>query len=311
MSELSELEKDPSPEYRAVPTEDNLFEWHFTLRGPRNTEFDSGMYHGKIILPTEYPFKPPDVMFLTPNGRWEVNRKICLTFTGYHEETWQPAWGIRTALLSVQSLMSSQAEEGGIGAVSMTREDREKLAVKSGFWSCSICGCTNQNFMASQPTQNTDQDEIFRDSSHQAATHPNEQTITDDAQETITSFDPTNLNDSKDEDQADISTQPSIDEIRENHTPHGTLDEPNYTKTHETTDASISDSEPDRQTSESMQEPSSESVSVATPSNNHTQFSIAATFRARVRIYTQLVMVMDAICGAISALLVLWVLKHL
>ena len=115
--------------------QDNLFEWHFTLRGPKDTVFEEGLYHGKILLPTEYPFRPPDVLFLTPNGRWEVNQKvgcswltqICLTFTGFHEETWQPAWGIRTALLSVQSLMSSK-DEAGVGAVSMPGEDRERLA---------------------------------------------------------------------------------------------------------------------------------------------------------------------------------------
>ena len=30
----------------------NLFEWHFTLRGPPDTEFEGGIYHGRIILPT-------------------------------------------------------------------------------------------------------------------------------------------------------------------------------------------------------------------------------------------------------------------
>lgn len=121
--------------YASSLIQDNLFEWHFTLRGPKDTVFEEGLYHGKILLPTEYPFRPPDVLFLTPNGRWEVNQKvclllltrICLTFTGFHEETWQPAWGIRTALLSVQSLMSSK-DEAGVGAVSMTAEDRENLA---------------------------------------------------------------------------------------------------------------------------------------------------------------------------------------
>ena len=34
------------------------------------------MYHGKILLPTEYPFRPPDVLFLTPNGRYEVDTKV-------------------------------------------------------------------------------------------------------------------------------------------------------------------------------------------------------------------------------------------
>jgi ubiquitin-conjugating enzyme E2 J1 len=68
-------------------------------------------------------------MLLTPNGRFELNKKVCLTskwrlarlimhvseailtdgltlwlivtVTGFHEESWQPAWGIRTALVGL------------------------------------------------------------------------------------------------------------------------------------------------------------------------------------------------------------------
>lgn len=68
-------------------------EWHFTIRGPPGTEFDGGLYHGRIVLPHEYPFKPPAIMLLTPNGRFEINKKICLSISSYHPETWLPAWG--------------------------------------------------------------------------------------------------------------------------------------------------------------------------------------------------------------------------
>ena len=42
-----------------------MFDWHFTLRGPRDTEFEGGIYHGRIVLPSDYPFKPPNIMLLT------------------------------------------------------------------------------------------------------------------------------------------------------------------------------------------------------------------------------------------------------
>lgn len=70
-----------------------MFDWHFTLRGPRDTEFEGGVYHGRILLPADYPFKPPNIMLLTPNGRFEVRKKICLSISAYHPEEWQPAWG--------------------------------------------------------------------------------------------------------------------------------------------------------------------------------------------------------------------------
>lgn len=51
-------------------TQDNLFEWHFTLRGPEDSDFDGGIYHGRIVLPPDYPMKPPSIILLT------VSKKI-------------------------------------------------------------------------------------------------------------------------------------------------------------------------------------------------------------------------------------------
>ncbi len=64
MKEAEELSR-PTTEYFAQPLEDNLFEWHFTVRGPEDSEFSGGVYHGRIILPTEYPMKPPNIIVLT------------------------------------------------------------------------------------------------------------------------------------------------------------------------------------------------------------------------------------------------------
>lgn len=75
----------------------NVLEWHFTIRGPTETEFEGGVYHGRIVLPPEYPFKPPNIMLLTPNGRFETKKLICLSISAFHPETWQPAWGSKGA----------------------------------------------------------------------------------------------------------------------------------------------------------------------------------------------------------------------
>jgi len=75
LSEAREF-NETDTEFTANPLEDNIFEWHFTLRGPSSSEFQEGIYHGRILLPAEYPFRPPDVMLMTPNGRWELNKKV-------------------------------------------------------------------------------------------------------------------------------------------------------------------------------------------------------------------------------------------
>ncbi|NXG34360.1 UB2J1 enzyme, partial [Dromaius novaehollandiae] len=138
MKEAAEL-KDPTDHYHAQPLEDNLFEWHFTVRGPPDSDFDGGIYHGRIVLPPEYPMKPPSIILLTANGRFEVGKKICLSISGHHPETWQPSWSIRTALLAIIGFMPTKGE-GAIGSLDYTPEERRALAKKSQDFCCEICG---------------------------------------------------------------------------------------------------------------------------------------------------------------------------
>ncbi|BES91663.1 ubiquitin-conjugating enzyme E2 [Nesidiocoris tenuis] len=138
MREAHELQES-TEDYSAHPLEDNLFEWHFTVRGAPATEFENGVYHGRIILPNEYPMKPPNIILLTPNGRFEVNKKICLSISGYHPETWQPSWSIRTALLALIAFMPTNGT-GTIGSLDYTPDERKALARRSQNWKCKQCG---------------------------------------------------------------------------------------------------------------------------------------------------------------------------
>ncbi|XP_077408611.1 ubiquitin-conjugating enzyme E2 J1 isoform X2 [Vanacampus margaritifer] len=140
MKEAAEL-RDPTEHYHAQPLEDNLFEWHFSVRGPPDSDFDGGVYHGRIVLPPEYPMKPPSIILLTPNGRFEIGKKICLSISGHHPETWQPSWSIRTALIAIIGFMPTKGE-GAIGSLDYTPEERRVLAKKSQDFCCETCSCT-------------------------------------------------------------------------------------------------------------------------------------------------------------------------
>lgn len=139
MQEAKELCK-PTEMYHAQPMEDNLFEWHFTIRGTIGTDFEGGIYHGRIIFPAEYPMKPPNMILLTPNGRFELNKKICLSISGYHPETWLPSWSIRTALLALIGFLPTDGA-GALGSLDYPPKERKRLAKLSGDWKCKDCGC--------------------------------------------------------------------------------------------------------------------------------------------------------------------------
>ncbi|VDK86179.1 unnamed protein product [Litomosoides sigmodontis] len=148
MKEAAEL-RNPTDMYYAQPLEDNLFEWHFTVRGPADTDFEGGIYHGRILLPVDYPMKPPSVILLTPNGRFQLNQKICLSISGHHPESWQPSWSIRTALLALIGFMPTHAA-GALGSLEYPAEERRKLAKKSHEWVCKECGLCMRNALASK-----------------------------------------------------------------------------------------------------------------------------------------------------------------
>ncbi|GJQ08432.1 hypothetical protein GpartN1_g223.t1 [Galdieria partita] len=135
--QLETEQSEPGSWFRAYPLEDDLFEWHFTLKGPEGTPFEGGFYHGKILLPPEYPLRPPDIIILTPNGRFETGQRICLSVSSFHEETWQPSWGIRSILLGLCSMFPCKAE--GVGALNCDPEVQRRLARASRNFYCRQC----------------------------------------------------------------------------------------------------------------------------------------------------------------------------
>jgi len=138
-ADIRELALDPSDQYFAAPLENDMFEWHFTIRGAEGTDFEGGIYHGRILLPAEYPYKPPHIVFLTPSGRFETNTKVCLSFSAFHPELWQPAWGIRLILEALISFLPTPGD-GAIGALDYKLEERRRLAKTSQSFCCPTCG---------------------------------------------------------------------------------------------------------------------------------------------------------------------------
>ncbi|GAA5890951.1 hypothetical protein JCM8208_003105 [Rhodotorula glutinis] len=139
LQEAQELEQDDCADYAAQPLEDDMFQWHFTLRGAEGSDYQGGVYHGKLVLPSDYPFKPPEVYMLTPSGRFEVNKKICLSISSFHPETWQPSWGIRTALLAIMAFFETEPK-GAVGSLDAPPVERRRLALASTKHKCATCG---------------------------------------------------------------------------------------------------------------------------------------------------------------------------
>jgi ubiquitin-conjugating enzyme E2 J2 len=129
--ELQSLAKDPikNPRIKVCPKESNILEMHYVIEGSADTPYHGGFYHGKLIFPKEYPLKPPSVMMCTPNGRFQPNRRLCLSMSDFHPESWNPMWSVSTILTGLYSFMIETAPT--LGSIESTLREKQKLARSS------------------------------------------------------------------------------------------------------------------------------------------------------------------------------------
>ncbi|KAK6872398.1 Ubiquitin-conjugating enzyme E2 6 [Candida tropicalis] len=83
-------------------------------------------------FPTDYPFKPPAISIITPNGRFSTNTRLCLSMSDYHPDTWNPAWSVATILTGLLSFMTG--DESTTGSIQTTDAVKKKLAADSKRW---------------------------------------------------------------------------------------------------------------------------------------------------------------------------------
>ncbi|KAJ3020266.1 Ubiquitin-conjugating enzyme E2 2 [Thoreauomyces humboldtii] len=103
--ELAEISLDPPCNCSAGPKGDNLYEWVSTIMGPAGSPYAGGVFFLDIHFPTDYPFKPPKVVYRTRIYHCNINSTgaICLDIL---KDNWSPALTISKVLLSICSLLT-------------------------------------------------------------------------------------------------------------------------------------------------------------------------------------------------------------
>jgi len=107
----------------------NYSTWRGFITGPQGTPYEGGKFAVTIDIPDKYPFVPPKMRFETkvwhPNIS-SANGAICLDIL---KNEWSPALTLRTALLSLQALLSCpnpDDPQDGVVA-SMYKSDKKKI----------------------------------------------------------------------------------------------------------------------------------------------------------------------------------------
>jgi len=132
--EFKELKNKPVENIRAAPKETNILEWHYVIEGPKKSVYEGGWYHGTLTFPSEYPYKPPSIQMITPNGRFKPCTRLCLSMSDFHPETWNPMWSVGTILMGLYSFMLEETVTHG--SIETSPAFRRKCAEESLATNC-------------------------------------------------------------------------------------------------------------------------------------------------------------------------------
>jgi ubiquitin-conjugating enzyme E2 R len=116
--ELKGLSSNPVEGFTVQPDGDNLFQWKVAIFGPPGTLYQGGYFKALLKFPTNYPYSPPTMKFLSRVWHPNVyeNGDLCISILhppvdDPHSgelacERWNPTQSVRTVLLSVISLLN-------------------------------------------------------------------------------------------------------------------------------------------------------------------------------------------------------------
>ncbi|PRP75136.1 ubiquitin-conjugating enzyme E2 [Planoprotostelium fungivorum] len=104
--ELKEFMDAPQGWFKAeLASDDNLFLWRVAIDGPEKTPFEKGTFKIEIEVPTDYPFKPPKVKFLTKIYHPNVKSDGGFCTDMLTTEGWSPQLKIQQVIDEIYRLM--------------------------------------------------------------------------------------------------------------------------------------------------------------------------------------------------------------
>jgi ubiquitin-protein ligase len=106
-----------------LPDENNIFEWVFSINGPKDTSYSGGTFYLKAYFPDNYPLKAPEICFITPIYHVNINYifpldKYCLKLGHISINTldlWKPEYNMTKVLTDIFGLLYIPNPENPLG----------------------------------------------------------------------------------------------------------------------------------------------------------------------------------------------------
>ena len=143
---------DISGVYAAPVTMDNNRHLLGSIKGPEGTPYEGGVFEIDIVIPSQYPFEPPKMKFITKIWHPNISSQtgaICLDIL---KAQWSPALTIKSALLSLQALLCSPEPDDPQDAevAKMYKSNLEEYTTTAKFWTDTYAKETSKDEMISR-----------------------------------------------------------------------------------------------------------------------------------------------------------------
>jgi len=108
--EISDLTTRPLTGITVEPDESNLYHWSCVIKASADSPYKNGKFKFNIVFPETFPFKPPEVAFVTKIYHPGINEKgeICIAIL---RDEWKPSISISSVLSTVQEKLNNPSAD--------------------------------------------------------------------------------------------------------------------------------------------------------------------------------------------------------